>query len=766
MKTLIHEIHRRSLWQVLGIYLAGSWIALQVVEILADSIGFPEWVQPFAVVLLVIGFPIVIATAFVQEGMAAGPREAAQTGTRSAETPEVLPEAPVAASAKPAHRKLLTWRYALLGGAAAFALLGIVTAAYLAMRASGIGPAGTLVAKGVLEERATVILADFTAADTELAQAATEALRVDLSQSSAIKLADRAVVAAAIERTGHEVTAPLTPELAQEVAQREGAAAVIAGEINRAGVGYVFSVQILSAGSEEVLTSQRETAADPTEVIAAIDRLSKRLRERIGESFRSIRGAPPLDRVTTADLEALKLYSEARRASGRRALELYGHAVAIDSGFAMAWRGIGVVLRNFQIEPARRIEAFTRAFEHRNRLTERERRITAADYYSMVTFELRKAILEYEALLELEPEDVAATNNLGVTYGELREFDRAEELYLRVMEFDPDRYGTGYFNTTLTRISQGRFDAARVILDSATTRFGPDRTVWLSSILAASEGDLEEAVRILEGSLDEAGPGFRTFLEGDLAALAAGRGRIARASEHLRSTMAALEDFDRPVGYLADAVQAAWIDVAVRASPRDGLERVGRALDKYPLADLEPLDRPYPALAELYARAGETERAQALLAELESEVPAELRRSIRIDVTRAEAEIALAEGNHEQAIRAFRRSDRGFCTICALSGLALAYDGAGERDSAIVVYQRYAETPFTDRFTSYTYARGPELGPVYERLGQLYDEAGDVDNAALYYARFVELWAEADDELRPRVRAAQARLDEIVGRRG
>ncbi len=135
MKTLIHEIHRRSLWQVLGIYLAGSWIALQVVEILADSIGFPEWVQPFAVVLLVIGFPIVIATAFVQEGMAAGPREAAQTGTRSAETPEVLPEAPVAASAKPAHRKLLTWRYALLGGAAAFALLGIVTAAYLAMRA-------------------------------------------------------------------------------------------------------------------------------------------------------------------------------------------------------------------------------------------------------------------------------------------------------------------------------------------------------------------------------------------------------------------------------------------------------------------------------------------------------------------------------------------------------------------------------------------------------------------------------------------------------
>ena len=70
MKKLIHEAHRRSLWQVLGIYLAGSWIALQVVAQLADSVGFPDWVEPFALVLLVIGLPIVMATAFVQEGVA------------------------------------------------------------------------------------------------------------------------------------------------------------------------------------------------------------------------------------------------------------------------------------------------------------------------------------------------------------------------------------------------------------------------------------------------------------------------------------------------------------------------------------------------------------------------------------------------------------------------------------------------------------------------------------------------------------------------
>ena len=57
MKNLIQEIHRRSLWQVLGIYLAGSWIALQVVEQLAEAAGLPEWVRPLALVLMIIGFP-------------------------------------------------------------------------------------------------------------------------------------------------------------------------------------------------------------------------------------------------------------------------------------------------------------------------------------------------------------------------------------------------------------------------------------------------------------------------------------------------------------------------------------------------------------------------------------------------------------------------------------------------------------------------------------------------------------------------------------
>ncbi|MGW8281912.1 MAG: hypothetical protein ACWGON_01320, partial [Gemmatimonadota bacterium] len=66
MRKLFEELHERSLWQVLGIYLAGSWLVLQVVDQLTESAGLPEWVPSFALVLLLIGLPIVVATAVLQ----------------------------------------------------------------------------------------------------------------------------------------------------------------------------------------------------------------------------------------------------------------------------------------------------------------------------------------------------------------------------------------------------------------------------------------------------------------------------------------------------------------------------------------------------------------------------------------------------------------------------------------------------------------------------------------------------------------------------
>ncbi|MDH3734475.1 MAG: hypothetical protein OEU54_13170, partial [Gemmatimonadota bacterium] len=174
MKNIINEIHRRSLWQVLGVYLAVSWIVLQVIDVLANNIGLPAWVAPTALALLLVGLPVVVATAFVQEGLgnrAKGPVTAESDPVSGAGAEGVEAEAAGAAALKVtgSQHRLFTWRNALVGGVAAFAVLGVLTAGYLFMRTSGIGPAATLVAQGVLEEGTDVVLAEFDSADADLA---------------------------------------------------------------------------------------------------------------------------------------------------------------------------------------------------------------------------------------------------------------------------------------------------------------------------------------------------------------------------------------------------------------------------------------------------------------------------------------------------------------------------------------------------------------------------------------------------------------------
>ena len=90
------------------------------------------------------------------------------------------------------------------------------------------------------------------------------------------------------------------------------------------------------------------------------------------------------------------------------------------------------------------------------------------------------------------------------------------------------------------------------------------------------------------------------------------------------------------------------------------------------------------------------------------------------------------------------------------------FDDAGRADSAVTHFKRYLETPYNFRI----WVDARNLADVHERLGQLYDERGDLENAALHYARFVELWADSDPVLQPRVQAAQVRLEAIVGERG
>ena len=124
----IHEIHRRSLWQVLMIYLGASWAVMEATNQIVEQYLLPEWVYPAALILLLIGFPIVLATAFVREDREAAPVREMRDPTLLGTAPPETTRPAVAKTVGSPLARLLSWRRAMLGGVLAFTALGLVSA--------------------------------------------------------------------------------------------------------------------------------------------------------------------------------------------------------------------------------------------------------------------------------------------------------------------------------------------------------------------------------------------------------------------------------------------------------------------------------------------------------------------------------------------------------------------------------------------------------------------------------------------------------------
>ena len=758
MKNILQEIHGRSLWQVLGLYLASSWVVLQVVDTLDGVIGLPAWVGSAAIMLLLAGLPIVMATAFVQRGWGSGTGE-----PDDAEAPATA----IAPDEAEASRRVFTWRNALLGGVGAFALLGLGTAAWIGMRAAGIGPAGTLVAKGVLEERGLVLLADFENAtpDPTLSAVVTEAMRVDLSQSEALELADPGFIAEALGRMQRDPETPITEEVAFEIARREGVRAVVTGDVARAGGGFVLSTSLVAPEDGEILLSHRESARDSTQLLDAIDGLSRYMRERIGDPLKSISTTPPLAQVTTHSLEALRAFSQATRlpeSEATRRRSLLEDAVAADSTFAMAWNALSTQLANYGVEPGRALEARAKSFEYRENLPAREHEFVSAMYYLSGTNQPRQAIPYLEAIIEQDPTAAGPINNLGEAYRELGDLDRAVELYERAIAADSSTSAIPFMNLAQVHTTLGDREAALAAADYLEIYGGPPWPDWHRAATAAGLGDYRAGEALMRNAVEQMEG--RSFLLAQttqwLGTLLAVQGKIDESAANWRAAAEIQEEGGSDVEALRNRMVAAVVrGIAYRSADVAGLDAV---IETSPLAEMDPVVRPTLDLAEGYALLGHADRARELLEDFEATTPELHQQYERYFRNHVRGEIALLENRPDDAIEAFRLSASRPQDLDPIVGLARAFDAAGMADSARVYYRRFLEQPHW--IGAFTHARF--LANALERAAELEFEAGNLREAAAHLARFVELWENADEGLQPRVRAAQSRLQEILNEVG
>jgi Flp pilus assembly protein TadD len=403
----------------------------------------------------------------------------------------------------------------------------------------------------------------------------------------------------------------------------------------------------------------------------------------------------------------------------------------------------------------------TQAFEHRDRLTERERYLTEGSYYWGVADDDEAAMAAYESLLDVYPDDPWAMNNLAILYDEVRDFRRAEQLFTRAIELDSA--GALYYGNAIgTQVAQGKYGDAEYTLDRMGELFPEHPNVQMhATALASSLFDYETAEQhVLElREAQRASPLLQRFASFNLAQLAEVRGRLREAERHILEVMAAAEAEGDVAIHVASAVRLAFHDLWFRGQPESAMRSVEDVLARHPLETIAAAERPYGLLATFYALAGRPARARAYLVEYEAAVEdGTILANPEDGGDAAKGILALAEGRVDDAISELRAIDVGPCTICVLPMLGQAYDQAGETDSVVAVYERYVTTPWLGRLDAGDWFA---LAVIYERLGGLYELSGDAEKATLYYGRFVELWSDADPDLQPRVEAARRALERL-----
>jgi tetratricopeptide (TPR) repeat protein len=735
--------------RVAGLFAAGSALVLAAVYFLVQWLGLPDWVLYGAGLLLLIGLPI-MSLAAIQERRRA---QARTTGLQSLTPAGLAP--------------WTSWRRALVGGGLAFAGLGLLATGYTAMRLLGIGPVGTLVASGVLEEREPLILADFEnrAPDSTLGESLTEAFRVDLSQSPTLRLVDPQGVADALRRMERPTAITLTPALAREIAERQGVKAVVTGQIDPVGKGYVLSASLISAADGRMLTAVRESADDQGKLLSAIDGLSKKLRERIGESLTTIRANAPLEKVTTGSLEALRKYTDALRLEDQdrneEAIPLLEEAVALDTGFAMAWRKLAVITGNTFGSKTREVEAATQAFLHRDRLTPLERNLATAFYYDYVDRDTPKVSAAYREVLASDRDNTVALNNLSVTLLNQRRFAEAETLLYRATTLG--RGTAFYLNLIRAQVSQGKLVEAQETADRYTASSDSSPVAEsVQGMMARVRRDFPAAERLIRQARARQGDSrfLKLITSASFAGMAETQGRIGEAKRHLAELLESYHADRAGSEYLRTAAALAELDARYRRDPASAAEALDRALERYPLASLKALDRPYLELVRAYAGTGRSDVAARLLREFETQVAPGIQRTYP-ERHAARGAVAMAAGRLDEAIEGYRawlRED-GTCGICGSFELATLFDRLRQTDSAVAAFERVAGTPTPETVRQ---TESYSLAPTLKRLGELYEQRGDRRRAADSYNRFVELWKNADPELQPSVREVRARLAQLA----
>jgi len=586
-----------------------------------------------------------------------------------------------------------------------------------------------------LSSKDPIILADFTntTGDPVFDGTLSQGLASQLEQSPYLDVLSDEQIAGTLRLMAQPAGARLTHELARQVCQRTGGAAVLDGSIAQIGSQYNVILKAENCSTGARLASAQAVASDKNHVLGALGSVASTIREKLGESLVSIQEFnSPLEEVTTPSIEALQAYTIGWQAHLKgdqsAAAGSFQRAISLDPNFAMAYAVLGTA------------ESTRKAYDLRDRVSEREKFYISSHYEEDVTGDLEKVIQVRRLWAQTYPGDVVPLGHLSWEYAALGRYDESLAAARRALEVAPDVL-LPYEALAGSYLDLDRLDEAAVVLQQAKTRGIDSLTMRQTTYqLAFLRGDTAGMAR--EVAWADGKPQAQQAMDDMQLDTAAYQGRFAEADDFTARLVASAAREKNGVGvYLAEAtLREALVGNLAKA----------RRLASAALQASSDRDAPITA-ALAFALSGNTAKAQELAEIIAKRAPQDtliqfnylptIRAATALGQKSPEGAIA-----HLQAVAPYELGDVAyvseFLALCPVYVRGEAYLAAHRGSEAKAEFQKILDHRGVAR-------NGP--GPIgalaHLQIGRAYAMLGDTANAKAAYQDFLTLWKDADPDL-------------------
>jgi serine/threonine protein kinase/Flp pilus assembly protein TadD len=581
----------------------------------------------------------------------------------------------------------------------------------------------------------TIVLGDFanSTGDAVFDDTLKQGLAVQLGQSPLLNILPDQKVRAVLAEMTRPPDTPLTQEVAREVCERSGSKAFIAGSIANLGGEYVIGLNAVNCATGDILAREQIQVEGKSQILPALGKVAANLRGKLGESLSSVQKYDvPLVQATTSSLQALKAYNFglALYSKGDQpgAIPQFQRAIELDPNFAMAYANLGRAYQVLNMHEAMR-DSLRKAFELRDRTSQREYFDISSAYYQFVFMEIDKTIEVCELWSQTYPNDFTPHRILGFEYATLGRWNRSLEEFHKAGELEPGQ-ALPYAGQLLANMALGRLNDARTVYESAKAHgVEGGEVARVRYRLAFLEGDNDAMVQLSDLLEHQRNYEDSAVLQRALTQTYYGRVRDARALLPIVIDTAEREKKKSLVGNIEAnfALQDALLGFTARslqhveASLRTGIHESALAL----------------------ALAGDTKRASQLSKELATQAATDgPLRDIRLPELLAAIE--MKRGNPARAIELLapvKRYEEGWTD---------AYWAAYLRGEAYLANRQGPEAAL--EFQKIVDHRGVVLNALYGALAHVglaraYVLQGDVAKTRVAYENFFALWKDADSDI-------------------